>query len=354
MSAFTLGCFTSGCSHHADHDTDSLLSRAADLLDAISRNPRNAIPTAVLNQGNCLVVIPVLRPGEVEAGVASCRKTPEQWNQPFLVHFAGRLAQAEISNLVIVVLTDSGVRKLQSAKLPIGQRTPAPMVATTPVTTQVDLHSETLSYEQTGDLLSGTPVRGTVVRAETDQQKFAKKSVEKFLSSVISLFNSIMPSGIVIHHTAVLPTDNALPKNRREVDTFHQARGFEIMCQGRIYHIAYHYLILPNGKVQPGRPERCQGAHALGYNSYLGISVVGDFSPRDDHAGNIEPRAPTQQQIEAVVRLCRQLRDRYNIPLQHIVRHNDISSTDCPGSRFPFQYVLQQIAQQPSQATPRA
>jgi N-acetylmuramoyl-L-alanine amidase len=148
----------------------------------------------------------------------------------------------------------------------------------------------------------------------------------------------------------VIPTNNGLPANERDVDNFHQSRGFNISCLGRVYHIAYHYLILPDGTVKPGRPERCQGAHAEGYNSYLGISVVGDFSGKDNPKGTNGPRRPTDRQINSLVQLCRRLRDRYNIPLQHIVRHSDISSTDCPGSRFPFRYVLQQLAQQPGLA----
>jgi N-acetyl-anhydromuramyl-L-alanine amidase AmpD len=147
----------------------------------------------------------------------------------------------------------------------------------------------------------------------------------------------------------VLPANNELPKNVRDVDNFHQARGFEITCMGHVYHIAYHYLILPNGAVKAGRPEKCQGAHAKGYNSYVGIAVVGDFTGKDS-AGKNGPIVPTNQQIKSLVQLCRRLRDRYSIPLQHIVRHGDISSTDCPGRRFPFQHVLQQLAQQPEPA----
>jgi N-acetylmuramoyl-L-alanine amidase len=110
-----------------------------------------------------------------------------------------------------------------------------------------------------------------------------------------------------------------------------------------IYHAAYHYVILTNGRVQPGRPERCEGAHAEGYNSYLGISVVGDFDTRDNPTGKKGATKPTEKQIASLVQLCRRLKDRYNIPLQHIVRHSDIASRRCPGDRFPFSAFLQQL-----------
>ena len=169
------------------------------------------------------------------------------------------------------------------------------------------------------------------------------KTSKKYLGSVVSFFNTITPTGIVIHHTAVIPGEKTAPRKKRDIDKYHQARGFEILCFGSVYHMAYHYLILPNGKVQAGRPERCEGAHAEGYNSYLGISVVGDFSSEDNPTGKKGPTKPSDKQIAALIQLCRRLQHRYNIPLQHIVRHSDISSTQCPGNEFPFRTVLHQL-----------
>ncbi|PYX69644.1 MAG: N-acetylmuramoyl-L-alanine amidase, partial [Acidobacteria bacterium] len=65
--------------------------------------------------------------------------------------------------------------------------------------------------------------------------------------------------------------------------------------------------------------------------------------------GKKGPTKPSEKQIASLVKLCRRLKDRYNIPLHHIIRHSDISRTRCPGDRFPFSSVLQQLqATQPS------
>jgi N-acetyl-anhydromuramyl-L-alanine amidase AmpD len=109
---------------------------------------------------------------------------------------------------------------------------------------------------------------------------------------------------------------------------------------------------MSDGKVKRGRPERCEGAHAKGYNSYLGISVVGDFSREDNPTGKKGLTRPTPKQIASLIQLCRQLKDRYNIPLQHIVRHSDISSTKCPGDLFPFRSVLDQLQRRPGGVKP--
>ncbi len=340
------------CSHRARDDEAMALGEAADLLDAISNKPDNFIPNAVLNHTWCVAVIPFLirRNQEIGThGVASCREPPERWGTPFLITFTVDLPRTQHPNLVVFLLSKTGARALQAADLRIRQRVPAPLGSTTQVTTQADLSADSLSYEDAAGILSSSPVKGTIRRSTTDRS-LSSKGTERFSLSLTSLFNSIIPTGIVIHHTAVIPTRNELPANERDVDNFHQALGFEIFCFGRVYHIAYHYLILADGTVKPGRPERCQGAHAKGYNSYLGISVVGDFSGDQNPRGPNEPRIPNDRQISSLIQLCRRLRARYKIPLQHIVRHSDISSTDCPGRRFPFRYVLQQLEQQPGLA----
>lgn len=345
-----------GWSQSAGKDGAPLLAQAADLLDTISHNPHNSIPDAVLNRTRCITVIPFLAGGNAAIradGLASCREAPDRWGTPFVINFSGRLPRAQRANLVVFVLSETGARTLQSAELHVGQRVPAPLASTNPVTTQADLSGDSLSYQHAAGKLSSSSAKGSLRLAAGDRGTLPKKAAEGFLSSVTSLFNSIIPMGIVIHHTAVIPTNNGLAINERDVDNFHQARGFGISCLGRVYHIAYHYLILPDGTVKPGRPERCEGAHAEGYNSYLGISVVGDFSRKDNPRGKNGPSSPTDRQINSLVQLCRRLRDRYNIPLQHIVRHSDISSTDCPGSRFPFRYVLQQLEQPGLAARPQ-
>jgi hypothetical protein len=224
-------------------------------------------------------------------------------------------------------------------------------VSTTALPTQLDITRDSISYEATKGVLSSSNVKGTMTRAAsipalTSNIPGTLSKNDKYEAALVSLFTRIVPNGIVIHHTAVIPTEGVVPSNASEVDRYHETRGFEIVCEGRVYHVAYHYLVLPDGRVQVGRPERCEGAHARGYNSYLGISVVGDFSNRDNPQGNKGVPRPTDAQVNSLIRLCRELRTRYRIPLQHIVRHSDIISTQCPGDRFPFALLLSKLKDQ--------
>jgi lipid-binding SYLF domain-containing protein len=332
---------------------------AARVLDEISKKSQNAVPDAVLNSTKCVVVIPTGTVNVSAGGVASCREAADNWSAPTFVKFQGHGIRAQRTALLIFVLSDGGVRALRSGELQIGgqKRAAAPLVSTTPVTTQVELTVELLTYEGVAGVLSSSEASGIIQRdADTSDaatNAVPRKTIEKYLSSVVSFFNTITPTGIVIHHTGVIPGEDTVPRSERDIDKYHQARGFEILCFGRIYHVAYHFLIMPNGSVKAGRPERCEGAHALGYNSYLGISVVGDFSSEDNPTGTKGPTSPSAKQIASLIQLSRRLKDRYRIPLQHVVRHSDISSTRCPGDRFPFRSVLDQLQWKPGGVKPK-
>jgi len=272
---------------------------AARVLDEISKKSQNAVPDAVLNSTKCVVVIPTGTVNVSAGGVASCREAADNWSAPTFVKFQGHGIRAQRTALLIFVLSDGGVRALRSGELQIGgqKRAAAPLVSTTPVTTQVELTVELLTYEGVAGVLSSSEASGIIQRdADTSDaatNAVPRKTIEKYLSSVVSFFNTITPTGIVIHHTGVIPGEDTVPRSERDIDKYHQARGFEILCFGRIYHVAYHFLIMPNGSVKAGRPERCEGAHALGYNSYLGISVVGDFSSEDNPTGTKGPTSPS-------------------------------------------------------------
>ena len=332
------------------------IAEAARVLDEISEKSQNAIPDAVLNSTKCLVVIPSIigRTADVSVdGVATCREAADSWTPPVFVKFSAHGIGAHRTDLLVFVLSDTGVRALRSGELHIAgqKRADAPLVNTTPVTTQVELSGESLTYERAAGVLASSKTSGVIQdyaqRPDPVPNPAPRKMIDKYLSSVVSFFNTITATGIVIHHTAVIPGKNTVPRSERDIDTYHRERGFEILCLGRVYHVAYHYLIMPNGKVKAGRPERCEGAHAAGYNSYLGISVVGDFSSTDNRTGKKGPTRPSAKQVASLIQLCRRLKHRYNIPLQHIVRHSDISSTKCPGDRFPFRSILDQLQRGP-------
>ena len=92
--------------------------------------------------------------------------------------------------------------------------------------------------------------------------------------------------------------------------------------------IGYHYVILRNGKIEPGRPESDIGAHCRGFNvTSLGICLVGNNSAYESTADDF-----TDQQLDSMVRLIRHLQIKHRIPLDGIKCHYELDAWDktCP------------------------
>lgn len=144
------------------------------------------------------------------------------------------------------------------------------------------------------------------------------------------------PDLLIVHHSATPPEVDGRRVDAAFIDTMHAQRGFSTYYHGKLYHIGYHYVILPDGTVQPGRPEGCIGAHARRVNSRaLGICLIGDFSSTDNPDGRAGPIRPSEAQMRSLVRLSAYLVRKYDIPLRNVRRHRDVGQTACPGDRFP-------------------
>jgi len=151
------------------------------------------------------------------------------------------------------------------------------------------------------------------------------------------------PAGIVIHHSASPAVVDGLPVNAARIDEWHQRRGFSAQYRDHDFHLGYHYVILPDGTVEAGRPEWMQGAHTRGYNDYLGICLVGNFDPGSNPDCAQQPCRPTAAQLDALVKLLRDLLIKYNLDVDDIHRHGDLGQTACPGARFPMEEVLRRV-----------
>ncbi len=147
----------------------------------------------------------------------------------------------------------------------------------------------------------------------------------------------LVPDGIVVHHSAT-DTGIGLRADAAFLDRAHKSRGWGLRYGQRVYHIGYHYVILPDGTVQPGRPEWMPGAHTMGYNHYLGICLIGDFSDREARTQHL-----TDAQLDALVNLTVKQMRRHNIPTSRLFRHCDLAATKCPGAGLPWEQILKRV-----------
>lgn len=146
------------------------------------------------------------------------------------------------------------------------------------------------------------------------------------------------PAGIIVHHSDTPGVIRSRYVGAALIDRSHQRRGFRVRYKGKVYHIGYHYVIREDGVIEPGRPEHCPGAHSKHHNDYLGICLVGNFSPaHNPHRWT--PSEPTDAQLQSLVWLCGRLMTKYHIPPDRVMRHCDVRETACPGDRFPFTWL---------------
>jgi hypothetical protein len=312
------------------------------------KGSNNLVPDAILNLTKCVLVFPGLNASESK-GIATCRLSHDSWEKPQLVTYVpNRIAPAKTGDLLIFVLNPAAERRLKGGVLPLDAHSSGSGVTLQQMVsvTDAELNRDALVYTRNAGRLTGATVAGPVrlvVDADSRSRSEITSDEQRLLEAMTSYFNSIMPIGIIVHHSSVLPAQQNVPNSVSAVDDYHATKGFDILCMGRRYHVAYHYLILEDGKVQAGRPELCQGAHSRGYNAYLGISLAGDFSSVDNPRGQRGIRQPTAKQMTALLALCRRLMTRYHIPFQRVLRHSDVARTLCPGDRFPFRQLLQQL-----------
>lgn len=93
-----------------------------------------------------------------------------------------------------------------------------------------------------------------------------------------------------------------------DIDRWHRARGWSGGC-------GYHWVVLQDGTIQAGRPEKFAGAHVKHYNQHaIGICYVGGV---DDKGNCADTRTPEQK--AALWFLLKDLKQSY--PNAKIVGH---------------------------------
>lgn len=93
--------------------------------------------------------------------------------------------------------------------------------------------------------------------------------------------------------------------------------------------IGYHYVILLDGTVQPGRPEYQIGAHCSGHNAKsIGVCYVGGCAA--DGVTPKDTRTPAQK--VALRKLVAGLQMRY--PASTVHCHNEFANKACPSFKI--------------------
>ena len=141
---------------------------------------------------------------------------------------------------------------------------------------------------------------------------------------------------IVIHHTAS-PTDvrrsgKNVPVDAAMIREWHKTKGWS--------DIGYHFVIMPDGRCEEGRPLSKPGAHCkVGRRNSMGIGVclVGNFS---------ETKVPDAQLVGLVNKVV-QLMEEFKLGIESIELHRDVpgAATECPGRYFPADVLKHKLTE---------
>lgn len=121
----------------------------------------------------------------------------------------------------------------------------------------------------------------------------------------------------IIYHCAATPRGKFF--DRDDINAWHKQRGFSM--------IGYHFVILPDGTIQIGRPIGMVGAHCEGHNvGTIGICYVGGLSADGKRAEDTR----TALQIAASVWLIKALKAKFKIR-GRVKGHNEYNAGKaCP------------------------
>lgn len=134
---------------------------------------------------------------------------------------------------------------------------------------------------------------------------------------------------IVIHHSAS-PTQvrrgkETLSVNAAMIREWHLTRGWS--------DIGYHFIILPDGRCEEGRPLHRPGAHCVaGHRNFIGIGIclVGNFS---------ELRDVPEAQLNGLLDKIESLVAAFHLSHEDVELHREVpgAATECPGRFFPVE-----------------
>lgn len=157
----------------------------------------------------------------------------------------------------------------------------------------------------------------SAINTGTVDRQIEPPSASRLWAGQIPLADTARKIIEIIYHCAATPQGKWF--DRDDVNAWHKQRGFSM--------IGYHFLILPDGTIQVGRPIGMVGAHCEGHNTgTIGICYVGGLT-----ADGKRPKdTRTAAQIAATEWLVKALKKKFRIT-RRVKGHNEYNhGKACP------------------------
>jgi lipid-binding SYLF domain-containing protein len=158
------------------------LDEATAVLSEIMSTPDKGIPTDLLSDAHCIVVVPSLKSAafvvgaKYGTGYVSCRKVSGRgWMSPATVRVEGGSFGFQIggkeTDVVMLVMNKDGKKKLLQSKFTLGGEASiagGPVGRTASAETDAQMHAEILSWSRSQGLFAGVALEGATLRSDLD------------------------------------------------------------------------------------------------------------------------------------------------------------------------------------------
>jgi SH3 domain-containing YSC84-like protein 1 len=165
-----------------DTETAKRLDESAAVFSEVMATPDKGIPQEMLENANCIVIVPGLKTGafifggKYGKGYLSCRnKSGPGWSAPGTVRIEGGSVGFQIggseTDLIMLVMNARGADKLLSSKFTLGAEgsvAAGPVGRTATAQTDAQLHAEILSWSRSQGLFAGLALEGATLRQDLD------------------------------------------------------------------------------------------------------------------------------------------------------------------------------------------
>jgi len=166
----------------ASNEPVKRLDAAADVFTEVMSAPDKGIPQELLENAHCIVIVPGLKTAafffgaKYGKGYLSCRHRGDRgWSDPAAVRIEGGSVGFQIggseTDLIMLVMNDSGEGKLLSSKFTLGAEgsvAAGPVGRTATAQTDAQMHAEILSWSRSQGLFAGLALEGATLRQDLD------------------------------------------------------------------------------------------------------------------------------------------------------------------------------------------
>src|SRR5580693_5282271 len=194
----------------SESSPDKRLQSAAISFREAMHEPDKGIPRDLFDKSRCIVIIPGVKKaafivgGKYGRGFVSCRRDGTgRFGAPAAVRIEGGSYGLQIggssTDVFMLIMNESGIRKLLSDKFTIGGEAEAaagPVGRDASANTDVLLHAEILSWSRSRGLFAGLSLEGSTLRPdESENTKLygEKISNEQILRGALKIPNGARP-----------------------------------------------------------------------------------------------------------------------------------------------------------------